>query len=209
MFNVQPRATERIVDLIERNEATTQRLSFLHGLVPAVYTGMAYLALVGAVAAVAAINSASLTSVGAVMLIMLRSLSYGQALQSSIASVNATLPFLGSLDDELARYRTARVVDHGQAIGSIGELRLDDVSFEYTSDTPVLRHVSAAIDPCEIVGVIGPSGSGKSTLVQLLLACAIPPADWSSPTDGTSGSSLALNGRAGQQELDKRGLAAP
>ena len=78
MFNVQPQATERIVDLIDRNEATTQRLTFLRGLVPAVYTGMAYLALVGALAVVAAINSASLTSVGAVMLIMLRSLSYGQ-----------------------------------------------------------------------------------------------------------------------------------
>ena len=60
VFNVQPQATERIVDLIDRNEATTQRLTFLRGLVPAVYTGMAYLALVGALAVVAAIDSASL-----------------------------------------------------------------------------------------------------------------------------------------------------
>ena len=174
VFNVQSQATEQIVDLIGRNEATAQRLTFLRGLVPAVYTGMAYLALVGALAAVAVIDSASLTSVGAVMLIMLRSLSYGQALQSSVTSINATLPFLGSLDDELARFREARVKDHGQVIGSVGELRLDDVSFEYTTDTPVLRHVSAAIDPCEIVGVIGPSGSGKSTLVQLLLGLREP-----------------------------------
>ncbi len=169
VFNVQPQATERIVDLIDRNEATAQRLTFLRGLVPAVYTGMAYLALVGALAVVAAIDSASLTSVGAVMLIMLRSLSYGQAMQTSITSIHATLPFLGSLDDELTRYRNAQVIDHGQPIGSIGALRLDDVSFEYITGTPVLRDVSATIDPHEIVGVIGPSGSGKSTLVQLLL----------------------------------------
>ena len=95
-------------------------------------------------------------------------------MQSSITSINATLPFLGSLDDELTRYRSARVVDHGQPIGSIGALRLDDVSFEYTTDTPVLRHVSATIDPHEVVGVIGPSGSGKSTLVQLLLGLRDP-----------------------------------
>ena len=82
VFNVQPQATTRIVDLIDRNEATTERLMFLRGLVPAVYTGMAYVALVGGVAVVAAIDSASLTSVGAVMLIMLRSLSYGQLLQT-------------------------------------------------------------------------------------------------------------------------------
>jgi ABC-type multidrug transport system fused ATPase/permease subunit len=174
VFNVQPQATERVVDLIDHTESTTQRLTFLRGLVPAVYTGMAYVAIVGALAVVAAIDSASLTSVGAVMLIMLRSLSYGQAMQSSITSINATLPFLGSLDDELTRYRNAKVVDHGQPIASIGALRLDDVSFEYTTDTPVLRNVSATIDPHEIVGVIGPSGSGKSTLVQLLLGLREP-----------------------------------
>jgi ABC-type multidrug transport system fused ATPase/permease subunit len=174
VFNVQPRATERVVDLIDHTEATTQRLAFLRGLVPAVYTGMAYLALVGALAVVAAIDSASLTSVGAVMLIMLRSLSYGQGMQSSITSINATLPFLGSLDDELTRYRNAKVIDHGQPITSIGALRLDDVSFQYTADTPVLRNVSATIDPHEVVGVIGPSGSGKSTLVQLLLGLREP-----------------------------------
>lgn len=174
VFSVQPQATERIIDLIDENEATVQRLTFLRGLVPAVFNGMAYLALVGALAAVASIETASLTSVGAVMLIMLRSLTYGQALQSSSTSINATLPFIGALDDELARYRRAKVTDHGQGIGSAGELRLVDVSFEYDAGTPVLRHVNASIDPREIVGIIGPSGSGKSTLVQLLLGLRDP-----------------------------------
>jgi len=174
VFNVQPTATERIIDLIDNNEATTRRLSFLRGLVPAIYTGMAYLALVGALAVVAAIDSANLTSVGAIMLIMLRSLSYGQQLQTSVTTINSTLPFLGSLDDELARYRLAQVVDHRQPIDTVGALHLDDVSFEYTSGTPVLRHVDATIDPHEVIGVIGPSGSGKSTLVQLLLGLRDP-----------------------------------
>jgi ABC-type multidrug transport system fused ATPase/permease subunit len=174
VFNVQPQATERIVDLIGLNAATSQRLNFLRGLVPAMYTGMAYLALVGAIAVVAAIDSTSLTSVGAVMLIMLRSLSYGQALQTSSTTIAASLPFLNALDDELARYRQARVVDQGQSIGSVGALGLAGVSFEYTPGVPVLLDVTATIDPCEIVGVIGPSGSGKSTLVQLLLGLREP-----------------------------------
>ena len=174
VFNVQPQATERIVGLIDHHEITTRRLTFLRGLVPAIYTGMAYLALVGALAVVAAIDSANLTSVGAVMLIMLRSLSYGQALQTSVTSINATLPFLGSLDEELTRYKNAQVIDHTQPIGAIGMLSLEDVSFEYTAGTPVLRHISATIDPHEIIGVIGPSGSGKSTLVQLLLGLRDP-----------------------------------
>lgn len=174
VFNVQPQATERIIGLIDLNEATTRRLTFLRGLVPAIYTGMAYLALVGALAVVAAIDSADLTSVGAVMLIMLRSLSYGQALQTSATTVNATLPFLGSLDEELARYRLAQVTDHRQPITTVGALRLADVSFEYSPGVPVLRHVNATIDAREVIGVIGPSGSGKSTLVQLLLGLRDP-----------------------------------
>ena len=48
------------------------------------------------------------------------------------------LPFLGALDDELARYRRAAVVDHEQPIGEVGALELHDVSFEYVSESPVL-----------------------------------------------------------------------
>ncbi len=101
VFNVQPRATERIDDLIVSNEAASRRLTFLRQLVPAVYTGIAYLALVGALGVVSTIDSANLTSVGAVMLIMLRSFGYGQAVQTSVASINSAMPFLGALDDEL------------------------------------------------------------------------------------------------------------
>ena len=174
VFNVQPQAGERIDGLIDDNESSIRKLTFLRQLVPAVYTGMAYVALVGALAVVATLDSTSLSSVGAVMLIMLRSLSYGQAVQTSVTTVSAGLPFLGALDDELARYQRAAVVDHGQPIGSIGALQLQDVSFEYVAASPVLRGVTATIDACEVIGVVGPSGSGKSTLVQLLLGLRPP-----------------------------------
>ena len=174
VFHVQPQATQLLDGLIERNERSNRRLAFLRQIVPVVYTGMAYLAVVMALGVVAAIDSADFTSVGAVMLVMLRSLSYGQNVQTAIASFNASLPFLGALDDELAGYRRAALVDHGQPIGAVGPLRLQDVSFEYTTDTPVLHGVSATIEPHEIVGIVGPSGSGKSTLVQLLLGLRSP-----------------------------------
>ena len=60
------------------------------------------------------------------------------------------------------------------AIGSVGDLRLDDVSFEYKDGLPVLFGIDGTIDPGEVVGLIGPSGSGKSTLVQLLLGLREP-----------------------------------
>ena len=85
--------------LIHDHQATQRRLRFLQGLVPALYSGLAYLAVVGALAVVAALDTIDLTGIGAVMLIMLRSLSYGQALQTSSADISGALPFLGSLDE--------------------------------------------------------------------------------------------------------------
>lgn len=48
-------------------------------------------------------------------------------------------------------------------------VHIEDVSFAYTPDTPVLRHVSLDITPGEKVALVGASGGGKSTLVQVLL----------------------------------------
>jgi subfamily B ATP-binding cassette protein MsbA len=46
-------------------------------------------------------------------------------------------------------------------------IRYEDVSFSYGNE-PVLRDVDLAIEPGEIVALVGGSGAGKSTLVNLL-----------------------------------------
>ena len=84
VFHVQDEARRRIDDLIEDTRVKGLRLSFISGLASPIYAGLAYLALVGALAAVALSNAANLTSIGAVMLVMLRSLSYGQAVQGAV-----------------------------------------------------------------------------------------------------------------------------
>jgi ATP-binding cassette, subfamily B, bacterial len=47
-------------------------------------------------------------------------------------------------------------------------LALSDVSFEYNSGQPVLRNITASIEPGQMVAFLGPSGTGKSTLLNLL-----------------------------------------
>lgn len=44
-------------------------------------------------------------------------------------------------------------------------IKIDDLSFSYTPEKPVLKSVYLDIAPGEKFGIIGPSGSGKSTLL--------------------------------------------
>jgi ATP-binding cassette, subfamily B, bacterial len=52
-----------------------------------------------------------------------------------------------------------------------GRVLLDDVTFFYPSrpDTPALDRFSLAVEPGEVVALVGPSGAGKTTVFQLIL----------------------------------------
>jgi ATP-binding cassette subfamily B protein len=49
-----------------------------------------------------------------------------------------------------------------------GEIRFDQVSFEYRTETPVLHEVSFHCQPGQVIALMGPTGSGKTSLVNLL-----------------------------------------
>jgi subfamily B ATP-binding cassette protein MsbA len=55
-----------------------------------------------------------------------------------------------------------------------GRIEFEDVSFRYPTGEQALRHVSFAIEPGEVVALVGHSGAGKSTLVDLLLRFYTP-----------------------------------
>ena len=57
-----------------------------------------------------------------------------------------------------------------QPLGRVaGELLLEQVSFGYDPQQPVLRNLSLQVKPGQVVALVGPSGAGKSTLFSLLL----------------------------------------
>lgn len=49
-----------------------------------------------------------------------------------------------------------------------GEVVFEDVTFSYTPDVPVLKHISLHARPGETIALIGPTGAGKTTIVNLL-----------------------------------------
>jgi subfamily B ATP-binding cassette protein MsbA len=73
---------------------------------------------------------------------------------------------------EIKRMTTEDDEDAGRAPlpDTRGDVAFEDVSFEYTANTPVLRHVSFHAPAGSTTALVGSSGSGKSTLISLVLA---------------------------------------
>lgn len=50
-----------------------------------------------------------------------------------------------------------------------GRVEFDDVSFSYSSDQPLIEHLSLVAEPGQTVAIVGPTGAGKTTLVNLIM----------------------------------------
>ena len=93
----------------------------------------------------------------------------------SIASIGTqiTEAFAG-LDRirEILSMQTEDEADAGKpALGDIrGDIRFEDVWFEYNPDVPVLKNVTFHAAPGTTTALVGSSGSGKSTLISLVMA---------------------------------------
>jgi ABC-type multidrug transport system fused ATPase/permease subunit len=93
----------------------------------------------------------------------------------SIASIGTqiTEAFAG-LDRirEIMNMQTEDEADAGKpSLGEInGDIKFEDVWFEYNPDVPVLKNITFHAAPGTTTALVGSSGSGKSTLISLVMA---------------------------------------
>jgi ATP-binding cassette subfamily B protein len=84
-------------------------------------------------------------------------------LQSTAASAERVFELLDEAEEE-ADPAAPVVLEHTR-----GHITLEDVSFRYLADTPLIEDLTLDVRPGETVAIVGPTGAGKTTLVNLLL----------------------------------------
>lgn len=96
---------------------------------------------------------------------------YGPA--SSLASVHVEVTTSMALFERIFQYldMDSAIVDRENPAAvekARGKVEFRNVSFHYRPGYPVLKNVSFAANPGEMVALVGPSGAGKTTLTYLL-----------------------------------------
>lgn len=84
-------------------------------------------------------------------------------MQSAVASAERVFELLDE-DEESAEPAEPVVLR-----SSTGHIELDDVSFRYEPETPLIEDLDLDVKPGQTVAIVGPTGAGKTTLVNLLL----------------------------------------
>ncbi len=92
-----------------------------------------------------------------------------------IASIGTQISEAFAGLDRIREIRTMATEDDEDADRQVvrelsGHFVFDDVTFEYVSDVPVLKHVSFEAPVGTTTALVGSSGSGKSTLISLVAA---------------------------------------
>lgn len=98
--------------------------------------------------------------------------SMASSLQSGAASAERVFEFLDAPEmsfEENGARRNNEAGGAGLPEHVRGHIEFDHVRFGYTPEKTIIKDLSLAVEPGQMVAIIGPTGAGKTTLVNLLM----------------------------------------
>ena len=84
-------------------------------------------------------------------------------LQSGLASAERVFELLGAEEESADSAVAAELAE------PTGRVTLEDVSFRYVPDKPLIDDFSLDVKPGQTIAIVGPTGAGKTTIVNLLM----------------------------------------
>lgn len=174
VFGANPAYRRAFYNQLKSVQRPFQHTRFMSQAVPSLYQSAALLVLVIALLVVSLAGAQSVSTLGAVVLMLVRAVTYGQRVQTSLTTIDEKVPFMLHLAEAIEQYESNEEDPGRLPLDSIERLEFDDVGFAYTAGKDVLADVSFEVHMGDVVGIVGPSGAGKSTLVQLLLRLRDP-----------------------------------
>ena len=85
------------------------------------------------------------------------------SLQSTVASAERVFELLDEAEE------VPDPVSPRQLVDVAGRIQLEDLSFRYEPDTPLIDDLDLEVRPGATIAIVGPTGAGKTTLVNLLM----------------------------------------
>jgi ABC-type multidrug transport system fused ATPase/permease subunit len=173
LFGVETRVMDTLRRLIQDTGHQYRRVQLLSNMVPILYQSFALGFVIAAIVLLAGAGHARFAELGAILLLVLRSVSYGSGIQSSIQSLRQSQGMLEDVALALDRFGDARI-SPGERVPETFGVDFDSVEYSYDGVTLALSGITMHIPEGKIIGVLGPSGSGKTTISQLLLGLREP-----------------------------------
>ena len=174
LFGVEQEATAELHQSNEVAAGTFRKLRRIAQVSGVAYQALALAFVVCALAVVAGRKGGDLGSIAAVLILMLRSMSYGSAIQSASITLRSYSGFLDKIKQELDRFSENRYELESGELPIAFDINVRDVSFAYDKRGPVLERVSFFVPSGQSLGIAGRSGSGKTTLSEILLGMRQP-----------------------------------
>ncbi len=87
-----------------------------------------------------------------------------------ITELQNALTCAGRLFDLIAQPSIQADIPDAHALANVeGHVTMDDMSFSYVPEKPLIRHFNLSVKPGQRVAIVGPTGCGKTTLINLLM----------------------------------------